>query len=57
MSEDTTETAKQEAPATTAETMTMREYFFPIHGKTISATSQAEAESKLAELLKEPTKK
>lgn len=56
MAEDIKNEEKQAAPAPAAETPTMREYFFPNHGKTVNATSQAEAESKLADLLKTDTK-
>ena len=43
-------------PAQAAEVPATREYFFPAYGKTISATSREEAETKLAELLKKEDK-
>lgn len=55
MAEDPEKTQQAAKPAT-VETPAERDFFFPKHGKTVYATSQEEAQTKLADLLKKDNK-
>jgi hypothetical protein len=45
---------KNKTVQTPKEEEVVREYFFPAHGKTVTATSPADAQSKLTALLEKP---
>lgn len=57
MNDETNDTKTPLPTASVIDAPVSREYFFPAAGRTIAATSQQEAEDKLAEALKNNTTK